>query len=66
MSPPARVTRYRKIKAVRSPLAQADGQASTHRIVLFEEIGPGVHACIGAVVRWSGTTRHPAPHCRPS
>ena len=55
MSPPARVTRYRKIKAVGHPLAQADGQAYTHRIVLFEKIGPGVHAChwCGREVEWN-------------
>lgn len=66
MSPPARVTRYRKIKAVGHPLAQADGQAYTHRIVLFEKIGPGVHAChwCGREVEWNapGIRRLVADH----
>ena len=41
----ATTTRYRKVKRNGHPLAQADGQVYEHRVVLYDEIGPGTHAC---------------------
>jgi HNH endonuclease len=66
MAPPAKITRYRTVKAVGHPLAQADGKAYAHRVVLYGKIGPGVHAChwCGREVEWSaaGIRRLVADH----
>src|SRR5260221_1785716 len=45
MSPPPRVTRYLTIKRPDHPLARKRQIAYVHRIVLYDAIGVGVHAC---------------------
>lgn len=42
--------RYRVVAAKGHPLAMANGRAYEHRVVLFDAIGPGPHAC-----HWCGT-----------
>lgn len=42
--------RYTREYLPRHPLANKSGQVYTHRLVLFNEIGPGPHAC-----HWCGT-----------
>ena len=37
---------YILIRCLGHPMAQASGYAMEHRYVLFEKIGPGVHACV--------------------
>jgi hypothetical protein len=53
------VTRYRSTYSPDHPLAQADGRVPTHRLVLYDKIGTGVHAChwCGRAVRWIGGGR---------
>lgn len=41
----ASITRYRRVKCVGHPLAQADGCQYEHRVVLFNKIGEGTHKC---------------------
>lgn len=45
--------RYRTVAAAGHPLANANGRAYEHRIVLFDCIGYGPHLC-----HWCGTTVH--------
>jgi hypothetical protein len=42
--------RYRRVSAVGHPMVDASGSGYEHRIVLYDEIGPGPHACF-----WCGT-----------
>lgn len=42
--------RYRTVPAKGHPVAMANGQAYEHRVVLYNTIGPGIHAC-----HWCGT-----------
>ena len=37
--------RYKRMRAVGHPVADANGMAYVHRVVLFDEIGPGPHVC---------------------
>lgn len=37
--------RYRSVYKPRHPLATKNGKVYEHRMVLFDEIGPGPHAC---------------------
>ena len=41
----ATVTKYRTVSVPGHPLAQADGKAYKHRVVLYEKIGDGNHDC---------------------
>ena len=42
--------RYRVVPAKGHPMAMANGRAYEHRVVLYDELGPGPHAC-----HWCGT-----------
>jgi hypothetical protein len=42
--------RYRTVPAKGHPMAMANGRAYEHRFVLYNELGPGPHAC-----HWCGT-----------
>lgn len=46
--------RYRRMVAKGHPMANTNGTAYTHRVVLYDEIGPGVHEChwCQAQVEW--------------
>lgn len=46
--------RYRTVQAPGHPLAGANGKAYEHRVVLYDEIGPGPHAChwCGESIDW--------------
>lgn len=48
--------RYRTVAAQGHPLAMANGRAYEHRVVLYDKIGAGVHAChwCGTEVEWVG------------
>ena len=48
---------YMTVKAPEHQLSWSDGVVSVHRKVLFDRIGPGVHAChwCGQSVEWGGT-----------
>lgn len=56
--------RYRRIKAVGHPLAHRDGTAYEHRLVLWDEIGPGSHPCYWCrvPVSWFGTPQLQVDH----
>jgi hypothetical protein len=45
---------YIKIKRAEHPLADANGWAYEHRVILFEKIGPGEHPChwCGKALSW--------------
>lgn len=45
---------YRDIRAIGHPLANKNGTAREHRIILFDRIGPGSHPChwCGKAVTW--------------
>lgn len=47
---------YRVIHAPGHPLAGAQGKALEHRVVLYEQIGPGSHPChwCGRSLPWKG------------
>ena len=46
--------RYRTVAAKGHPLAHANGRAYEHRVVLYDLIGQGPHAChwCGVMVNW--------------
>lgn len=48
--------RYRTVAAKGHPLAMANGRAYEHRVVLYDAIGAGPHAChwCGDMVEWVG------------
>lgn len=48
--------RYRTVAAKGHPLAMANGRAYEHRVVLYDKIGAGPHAChwCGTEVEWVG------------
>ncbi|MEU8186026.1 hypothetical protein [Micromonospora carbonacea] len=45
--------RYRAIYRAGHPLARSSGRVYEHRVVLYDQIGPGPHPC-----NWCGTTVH--------
>lgn len=46
---------YKHVRSAGHPLADARGKIKTHRLVLFEKIGPGEHPChwCGEIVSWT-------------
>lgn len=53
--------RYRRVHCPGHPMAQASGYGYTHRVVLYDEIGPGPHECY-----WCGTSVDWMPHRAPN
>lgn len=54
---PLKTSKYPSVVCVGHPIAHADGRVLKHRLVLYNEIGPGSHTChwCGRALLWLGS-----------